>query len=216
MDKSAFYKLTYGMYVVSALDKDGKKVGCIANTAIQVTSTPSQILVSLNHQNDTNRAIQETGKLAIGILGEEIDPLFIQTFGFKSSRDTDKFASFPYMMKDSIPVPAGVLSYFLLTIKKTIELETHTLFIGEVTEAENLIQGNPMTYSYYHQVLKGMAPKNAPTYQGKPEEKKENKKFHHFRCLVCGYVQETEEEELPPNYTCPVCGATRDQFEKID
>jgi flavin reductase (DIM6/NTAB) family NADH-FMN oxidoreductase RutF/rubredoxin len=216
MDKSAFYKLSYGMYVVSALDKDGKKVGCIANTAIQVTSDPSQILVSLNHQNDTNRAIKETGKLAIGILGEETDPQFIGTFGFKSSRDTDKFASFPYTLRDGIPVPTGVLSFFLVQVRKTVELSTHTLFIGEVTEAENLIPGKPMTYSYYHEIRKGLAPKNAPTYQAKEEEKKEEKKLHHFKCLVCGYVYETAEEELPLSFTCPVCGAGKDMFEKVD
>ncbi len=42
------------------------------------------------------------------------------------------------------------------------------------------------------------------------------KTLHHFRCLLCGYVYETEEEELPADYVCPLCGAGPDQFEKID
>ncbi|MCI7065653.1 MAG: rubredoxin [Bacilli bacterium] len=34
--------------------------------------------------------------------------------------------------------------------------------------------------------------------------------------MLCGYVYETEKEELPEDFTCPLCGAPRDMFEKID
>mgnify|MGYP003877250501 FL=1 len=50
-----------------------------------------------------------------------------------------------------------------------------------------------------------------------------------YECQVCGYVYDedvgdpdngvppgTKWEELPDDWVCPVCGATKDQFEKID
>ncbi len=50
-----------------------------------------------------------------------------------------------------------------------------------------------------------------------------------YRCVVCGYVYDPEKgepdngihpgtsfEALPDSYVCPVCGAPKDQFEKID
>ena len=35
-----------------------------------------------------------------------------------------------------------------------------------------------------------------------------------YVCSVCGYVYDREEdfETLPPNYKCPVCGASKDKF----
>jgi len=39
-------------------------------------------------------------------------------------------------------------------------------------------------------------------------------------CLVCGYVYDPAENEnvpfadLPDDWTCPLCGAGKDQFEK--
>ena len=40
--------------------------------------------------------------------------------------------------------------------------------------------------------------------------------MHHFRCLLCGYVVETCDEELPEGFRCPMCGAGREMFKKID
>lgn len=50
-----------------------------------------------------------------------------------------------------------------------------------------------------------------------------------YKCIVCGYIYEssigdpisgisegTLFTELPVNWTCPVCGASKEDFEKID
>jgi rubredoxin len=49
-----------------------------------------------------------------------------------------------------------------------------------------------------------------------------------YRCVVCGYIYDPAEgdpdngvnpgtpfEDLPDDWVCPVCGATKDQFEKV-
>ena len=79
MNKSALYQLSYGVYVVSTWDK-GRATGCTANSAMQITSNPATIAVSINHDNYTNQCIQDTGKFAISILGENTDPGVIGTF----------------------------------------------------------------------------------------------------------------------------------------
>ena len=58
MDKKVLRNLSYGVYVVTSRDKD-KNVGCIANSIMQVTSNPSVIAVSINHDNYTNKVIKE-------------------------------------------------------------------------------------------------------------------------------------------------------------
>ncbi|HEX7364738.1 MAG TPA: rubredoxin, partial [Dehalococcoidia bacterium] len=98
---------------------------------------------------------------------------------------------------------------------------------AEIMAAEVLKEGEPMTYAYYHQVKRGTTPKTAPTYV---EEKKEaTTQMSTYKCQVCGYIYNpalgdpdghvppgTAWEKLPDDWVCPVCGATKDQFDKID
>jgi flavin reductase (DIM6/NTAB) family NADH-FMN oxidoreductase RutF len=65
-----------------------------------------------------------------------------------------------------LPVLPDAMSYITCKVKDSVETSTHTIFLGEVTDCDVLQDDTPMTYDYYHKVIKGKAPKNAPTYQG--------------------------------------------------
>ena len=67
INKNAFRDMSYGVYVVSTLD-GVRPTGCVANSAMQITSEPATIAVSINHDNYTNGCIEKTGKFAISIL----------------------------------------------------------------------------------------------------------------------------------------------------
>ena len=54
MNKTAFYNLSYGVYLCTSWD-EGRPVGCVANSAMQITAEPATLAVSLNHGNYTNR-----------------------------------------------------------------------------------------------------------------------------------------------------------------
>ena len=132
---------------------------------MQITSDPATIAVSVNHDNYTNSCIDKTGKFAFSILSEKSDPAIIGTFGFHSCRDTDKFSNVDYEMAAGLPVIKDSCGYVVCRVIDTMETQTHTVFLGEVVEAESY--GNDsaaMTYAYYHKVIRGKAPKNAPTY----------------------------------------------------
>jgi flavin reductase (DIM6/NTAB) family NADH-FMN oxidoreductase RutF len=45
-----------------------------------------------------------------------------------------------------------------------IDLGSHTIFVGNVVNAEVLNAGRPLTYRYYHEELRGKSPVNAPTH----------------------------------------------------
>ena len=212
MNQSAFHKLSYVVYVVSTWD-EGRPAGCIANSAMQITSKPASIAVSINHDNYTNKCIEQSGRFAISILAEDSDPSIIGTFGFQSGKDVDKFAQVKYTVEDHMPVITDSCGYIVCRVIDKMETATHTVFLGEVEGAEVFGNRNAMTYAYYHQVVKGKSPKNAPTYIPEEEEKKENGPVKKFQCQVCGYVY--EGEELPPDYKCPICGMGIDQFTEI-
>ena len=214
MDKKVLRNLSYGVYVVTSRDKD-KNVGCIANSIMQVTSNPSVIAVSINHDNYTNKVIKENNKFGVSILKETSDPKIIGTFGFKSSKDTDKFDGINFKEISEIPILENTCGYMVCKVIDTMETSTHTIFLGEVIEADDYSTENPMTYKYYHENLKGSSPKNAPTYEETSisQVDKDSKK-RKWKCSICGYIHEADE--LPDDFKCPLCGVGKEYFELVE
>ncbi len=212
MDKKILQKLSYGVYIVTTWH-DGNPAGCIANSIMQVTNEPATFAVSINHDNFTNECIKKSGKFAINVLSETTPPSLIGTFGFKSSRDTDKFAGLDYSVKSRLPVIADTCGYIVCDVINTMESSTHTVFLGELRDAGTFGNKAQMTYDFYHKVIKGSAPKTAPTYTEDRQSDGDSKVVKKYKCEVCGYVY--EGEELPADYVCPICGVGPDLFTEI-
>jgi len=226
MNLKALYKISYGLYVISSKKKD-KINGQIANTLFQVASEPPTVAVSINKENLTHQFIKESRVFAAFILSDDTPMSFIGRFGFKSGREIDKFAQVNYKIgKTGAPLLLdNTLAYLEAQVIKEIDVGTHTIFIGKLVEAENIKEGVPMTYAYYHIVKRGKAPKTAPTYI-KEEDKKAGGDMTRYECTVCEYIYDPEKgdpdsgikpgtpfEKLPENWVCPVCGAGKEKFE---
>lgn len=211
MNNKIFRSMSYGVYVISTLDGE-KATGCIANSAMQITSSPATIAVSINHDNHTNSCIVKSGKFALSILSESSDPGIIGQFGFQTGKDIYKFSTVPCMLKEGVAVVKDSCGYIVCKVIDKMETSTHTVFLGEVIDCDVLEGAPAMTYAYYHNVIKGKSPKNAPTYL--PEE--ESPDTAKWICSICGYVYEGEIpfEELPADFVCPVCKQGKDKFEK--
>ena len=199
------HDISYGVYAVTTLDGE-RPVGCIANSVMQVTSSPATIAVSINRDNYTNGCIVKTGKFAISILSEKSSPKLIGTFGFKSGRDTDKFAGISYEFKDSLPVIMDSCGYILLRLINKMETATHTVFLERFMTARRLRRGRAMTYAYYHKVIKAKS-QNAPTYQSDEEVPAAGSKD---KCRICGYIH--KGKDINKNFICPVCGQGSEHF----
>ena len=165
MDYTPLNRLTYGMYVVATKVND-KKVGCFVNTVMQVNAENPTIAVCINKNNYSNEALKTNGKFTVSILSKDIDPKVIGRFGFFSSRDTEKFDGFDYEEIEEIPyLTSKVCGVLLCEVLQVVDAETHNLFIARVLDTKNLdSELEPMTYKYYHEVIKGKVPKTAPTY----------------------------------------------------
>lgn len=165
MNKNALRNLSYGMYIVSSI-KEGKPNGQIANTAFQITSDPVTIAVSINKNNLTHEYIEASGCFSISILNTSADFKFIGQFGFRSGRETDKFSNVQSITGETgTPIVIEKANAWLeMKLLNKLDFETHTLFFGELVNAEVLNDVEAMTYDYYHNVIKGKSPKSAPTY----------------------------------------------------
>lgn len=212
MDTKVLRNLSYGVYVVTSKEQE-RNIGCVANSIMQITSKPSIVAVSINHDNYTNKVIKETKKFGVSILKETTDPIIIGTFGFKSSKDIDKFENVRFKEVLNIPILIDTCGYLLCKVIATSETETHTIFLGEVVDADDFSNETPLTYKYYHEHLKGKSPKNAPTFEENKESLQKNNNTKKWKCVVCGY--EYEGEELSDDFVCPICGVTSENFELI-
>lgn len=216
MNINVFRSMSYGVYIVSAMDGE-RPTGCVANSIMQITASPATVAVSINHDNYTNGCIEKSGKFAFSILAEDSDAGLIGNFGFQSGKDVDKFAHVDYELAEGVPVIKHTCGYVVCKVVNKMETATHTVFLGEVIDGAVYDEAaEAMTYAYYHKVVKGKSPKNAPTYL--PDEKEaaagDSGRKAKYVCEVCGYVY--EGELLPADYRCPVCGVGADRFKRIE
>lgn len=208
INNNVFRNLSYGVYVVSTLDGT-RPTGCVANSIMQITSSPATFAVSMNHDNYTNACIKKTGKFAISILSEQSNSDLIGIFGFQSGKDVNKFEDVDAFEKEGLSIVSDSCGYIVCKVIDQMETSTHTVFLGEAVAADTLKEEEPMTYAYYHKVVKGKSPKNAPTYI--EETKAEGK----WVCSICGYEYNGEVpfEELPEDFVCPLCKQPKSRFE---
>jgi len=227
MNSKALYSLTYGLFVVSSMKGD-RINGQIANTVIQVCSEPQVIQAVINRGNLTHEYISASKVFTTSILARETPHSFIGGFGFKSGREVDKFTGINFKSgRSGAPVVLdNSLAYIEAKVISQLDVHTHTIFVGLITDADVLREGEPITYAYYQQVKRGTTPKTAPSFIADNKEDKKN--MDKYQCSVCGYIYDPEKgdpdggikpgtrfEDIPDDWTCPVCGAEKSQFKKL-
>lgn len=207
MDKKAFFKLSYGLYVVSS-NCNSKDSACIANTFVQVTSDPARVCITLNKNNYTTKLIEDSCVYNVGVLLDDVDMDVIRRFGFQSGKDVDKFDGIDYEVdcQNVKQITKGIAASFSVKVISMSDVGTHIMFVGDVVDCKVLDESEVLTYANYHNKKNGTTPKNASSYQ-------EDTSKHGWKCSVCGFV--LEQDELPEDYICPVCKQPSSVFEKI-
>jgi flavin reductase (DIM6/NTAB) family NADH-FMN oxidoreductase RutF/rubredoxin len=248
MNFEAFFKLTYGLYILSSKDND-KLNGHISNTVFQITAEPPRIAVATHRDNLTTEYIQKSGVFSVSALQKDVTLDFLGPWGFKSGRDVNKFENVGYKTgKTGAPiVTEKCIAYYECEVERELEVGTHILFIGKVIDLDIIDRAaEPLTYAHYREVIKGVSPENSPTYLSddklkneeteKPKEKteeldkaQEGEKMKRYRCTICGYIYDPAEgdppagiapgtafEDIPDDWSCPICGVTKADFVPFD
>jgi len=220
----ALFKISYGLYIVSSGNKN-RGNGFVSNTFFQVTSEPPRFASCCNKDNYTASLIQESGAFAVSVIHTETDADIIGRFGYKSGKNTDKLSGLKIKYGETgVPIILNDCIAFLeCKVLQTVDLGTHYMFIGELLQSEIIDDTKEgLTYLYYRQVLKGVAPKNAPTYidKSKLAANPFASDFKKFECTACGYIyDETDEDvrfaDLPEDWVCPVCGSEKSDFIEV-
>lgn len=195
-NKKITRKITQGMYVLTT-----KEGGCIVDSVSQVSSGENPLIaVAVMKTNYTNELLKRNDRFALSVLGMEVNPEIIKTFGFQSSKDVNKFQDKKTTEIEGIPIIDESLGYMVCEIVDSIENDTHTLFIGKLVEADVFEEKEAMSYGYYQEHKEELL--KITTEKGKTA----------WICTVCGYIY--YGEDLPENYKCPVCGVGKELFQK--
>ena len=227
----AFFKVSYGLYVVTSGDSQQAN-GFISNAVFQVTAEPAQFAACCNKDNYTAEVIKKTGKFAVSVLKQDAGSQIIGTFGYRTGREIDKMKGVKTLVGvTGVPVVTDdAIAYLECELEQTFDVGTHFIFVGKVVAADVLSDEDPLTYAYYRNVKKGLAPKNAPTYidKSKLEKKTEKPGMEKYRCPACGYVYDPEQgdeegginpgtpfDAIPENWVCPLCGTEKEDFVEL-
>ena len=200
MDNTAFFKLSYGLFVVTAHEGE-KDNGCITNTVVQQTTTPNRISVTINKNNYTHDMIKRTGVFNVSVLSEKAKFETFKHWGFQSGKNVNKAIGIEFYRLENgvIYIVDGVNAVICAKVEQEIDLGTHTMFIAEVTDSFSTSDVPSATYAYYHKNIK-------------PAPQKPKKTG--WICTVCGYIY--EDEVLPKDYICPTCKHPASDFKKVE
>ena len=196
---SALFKIGYGLYVVTSFD-GVRDNGLILNSVMQVTSSPERVAVAINKSNYSHDVIKSSGIMTVNCLSQDAPFKVFEAFGFASGRDKNKFENCtPNRASNGLAVlPKYINAYISLSVVEYVDLGTHGLFIADVTESQVVSDKESMTYAYYHKYVK---PKPAA-------EKKSG-----YICKICGFIH--DEDVLPDDFVCPICGHGASDFEPL-
>lgn len=205
MDKKAMYKLSYGLFILTTKvgDKDN---GCVINTAIQAASEPNQISIAVNKANYTHDMIFESGEFNVSVISKDAKFDLFKRFGFCTGREVDKFADYSNMTRSGngiYYITEGTNAFISVKVEKTVDLGSHTMFIGTITDMVVLADTASVTYEYYLENIKPKPEAVGTTSDGQTI----------WRCIICGY--EYVGEELPEDFICPICKHPASDFEKV-
>ncbi len=209
IDSKSAQKFSYGLFVLTA--KTFKDNGCIINTAIQVTSDPFKISIAVNKNNYTLGMILLTNKFNLSILSESATFDIFKHFGFQSGSDVDKFINYKAETSQNGLKYIGsdmANAFFSCEVEESLDLGTHVLIIGKVTEAKILSDVPSATYAYY---FKNIKPKPQPNPEATSGEV--------WVCSLCGHEYVDAKEKVPfkdlfDDWCCPLCGASKSEFTK--
>ena len=197
MDNKSLYKLTYGLFLLTARENDTDN-GCIINTAIQVANNPTRIAISVIQTNKTHDMIKNTGMFNISSITTAVNFDLFKHFGMQSGRDLDKFADFTDIARSDnglLYLTKATNMYMSAKVTDSIDLGSHTLFIGELTDGQTLSDAPSCTYAYYQNDIK-------------PRPQASTKRT--WTCRICGHVY--EGDEVPDDYICPLCKHGKEDF----
>ncbi len=145
--EKVFRKIFNGVFVITT--KKGDKVnGMTAAWVSRASFKPPLLSVSIGKTRYSHGLIKDSGVFAVNVLSDK-QIAAGKHFGFKSGRKTDKFEDIEYeTRKTGSPILQDTAGYFDCKVVKACDAGDHTIFIGEVVDAEVNEDNHPLLFKH--------------------------------------------------------------------
>ncbi len=143
---SAFGKMTYGIYVLTAA-YENEINGMIASWVSQISYDPPLIMVAVHPNRYTHHVMSQSKSFALHVLSKEQKDFLKR---FKGHDPKEKFASIQWHPgKTGAPLIADCLACMECEIAASCTPGNHTLFFGKVIDGEMFSDKSPLTTEDY-------------------------------------------------------------------
>jgi flavin reductase (DIM6/NTAB) family NADH-FMN oxidoreductase RutF len=150
----ALEKITYGLYILTT--KRGKEInGMIASWVSQVSFSPPLVMAVIRRNRYSHKMVKESGVFALNVLGKDNSGLVSK---FKLPTPDEKFKGIRWETKTTgAPIIGEAIAYMDCKLVNSIDTGDHTIFIGEIVDADTLKDSIPMTSLDYGKVYIGQS-----------------------------------------------------------
>jgi flavin reductase (DIM6/NTAB) family NADH-FMN oxidoreductase RutF len=139
MFRNAMGKFATGVTIITT-ELDGEVHGMTANAFMSVSLNPRLVIISIGEKAKMLNKINESGKFAVNILGEDQKKVSMQFAG----QIKEEQVEIEFETLGELPVIKNSLANISCKIHSQQVSGDHTLFIGEVTDIV-LREGTPLT-----------------------------------------------------------------------
>lgn len=148
LKKQVLRTFTYGMYVISCVDEDGKTVNAFtANWLTQISFEPPLIAVSVENISRSLPMIQRTRKFNINVLRSG-DRALAGSMGKSALKHPEKMEGVAYSLgENGIPILDQALAWVACDVRNMVDAGDSTLVVGEVVDVGLIEEGQPLTMS---------------------------------------------------------------------
>lgn len=140
--RSAISHFATGVTVVTSSGEEGPS-GLTANALCSLSLEPLLMLVCLDHGSRTLRAVRQSSRLAVNVLGRHQQGL---AAGFASKApEAEKFQDVAHREVDGVPVLDGVVAWLTGEVLDVVPGGDHVIGVAEVSSV-GAPGGEPLVY----------------------------------------------------------------------
>jgi flavin reductase (DIM6/NTAB) family NADH-FMN oxidoreductase RutF len=133
--KTALRMIPYGLYVLTASDKDGRVAAATVNWVTQAAFEPPLVVVGVKTDSHAHPLIKETKAFALNVLGKGQQALAF-TFFKPAEVSGDTVSGQPFRRGTTgAPILTNAPAFVECTLEATVEKGDHSVFVGRVVEA---------------------------------------------------------------------------------
>jgi len=138
----ALGRMTYGIYVLTTSHEE-KINGMIASWVSQISYDPPLVMVAVHPNRYSHQLVRQSGHFALHLLSRSQKDFLGR---FKGPDPEAKFASIPWERgKTGCPILKECLGYLECRVRETLTPGNHSVFIGDIVDAQIFSNEEPLT-----------------------------------------------------------------------